>query len=167
MRSESVLHRASGQLEVEQIIDGHVARASSPLVRVAGSLWSRDLTFADGSRIECWIILEVSDWRCLDCGIDLRHVDEYYMVRDDLWNSAVVEFDRHRHLCIGCLESRLGRELTNADFRPGTEHLTRRATPRLRDRLGRAAPPDRRSAPPAGVDDGGYVVRYFPSTESR
>jgi hypothetical protein len=39
---------------------------------------------------------------------------EYYMVHDDVWSSA---FSKKRGmLCIGCLESRLGKLLTKDDF---------------------------------------------------
>jgi hypothetical protein len=39
---------------------------------------------------------------------------EYYMVRDDVWWPCVG--GRSGMLCIGCLETRLGRELCAADF---------------------------------------------------
>jgi len=75
------------------------------------------------------------------------------MVRDDVWAAAGMppmpdlsldSFTRwqaymdqgERFLCVGCLEARLGRELTGADFtdaevnEPGPQH-----TPRLNDRL--------------------------------
>lgn len=39
---------------------------------------------------------------------------EYYFVHTELWLSVV---DSNKGmLCVGCLESRLGRELTSADF---------------------------------------------------
>jgi hypothetical protein len=77
---------------------------------------------------------------CLDCGSDTRRMPgglELYMVRHDLYESVVP--GRRGMLCIGCLEGRLGRELTADDFpdlpinepRPGTD------SPRLIDRLSR------------------------------
>lgn len=56
---------------------------------------------------------------CLDCRVDVNEIDEWYMVHDEVWRSAgldpsidvVGEF-----LCISCLETRLGRELTTLDF---------------------------------------------------
>jgi hypothetical protein len=45
------------------------------------------------------------------CGHDGRH--EFYMVHDTVWEAAGAG---QRVLCVGCLETRLGRELTPADF---------------------------------------------------
>lgn len=53
-------------------------------------------------------------FKCLDCECDTCDVNEYYMVRDHLWRKAVPK--RTGMLCIGCLETRLGRTLTKADF---------------------------------------------------
>lgn len=51
---------------------------------------------------------------CVDCTRDTGRIGEYYMVHDDIWNSVVTEGDGM--LCITCLETRLGRELTKRDF---------------------------------------------------
>ena len=61
----------------------------------------------------------MTDWRCLDCGIDTDDVDglghdEYFMIRDELWRAIHPEVDGQ--LCIGCTENRLGRRLVRADF---------------------------------------------------
>lgn len=58
---------------------------------------------------------EVKDWLCLDCKVDTFHNGEYYMVQFDLWYQAVPK-GKSGMLCIGCLENRLGRQLTPADF---------------------------------------------------
>jgi len=61
---------------------------------------------------------------CKDCGIDTapctgkrgcRHKGrwEYYMVQNELWNAAKMQ---QVCLCVGCLEKRIGRELTSEDF---------------------------------------------------
>ena len=50
---------------------------------------------------------------CLDCGRDCH--SEYYMVDDALWARAKIAPDGGM-LCVGCLESRIGRQLTRADF---------------------------------------------------
>jgi hypothetical protein len=76
------------------------------------------------------------DWRCRDCGVDTDAIDEYYMVTDPVWDQATLgEIDGH--LCIGCLEHRLGRTLHANDFtdRPvnTTNQLPR--SPRLASRL--------------------------------
>lgn len=83
--------------------------------------------------------------KCADCEVDTFDNGEYYMVRDEVWAAAwagrrvncgcgalgtvggfqcVFEFNEMSRrrceacevLCIGCLEQRLGRTLTRADF---------------------------------------------------
>jgi hypothetical protein len=42
---------------------------------------------------------------------------EYYVVNKDVWAAAHRgTYDRRGFLCIGCLERRIGRKLTPADF---------------------------------------------------
>jgi hypothetical protein len=50
----------------------------------------------------------------MDCGANTHTADEYYMVHNELWRSVVSE--PRGNLCVGCLEVRLGRELTRSDF---------------------------------------------------
>jgi hypothetical protein len=63
------------------------------------------------------------------------------MVRDEVWERAWADRDRLPHgkefLCVGCLETRLGRMLTHADFTdaPVNTYSKRGASARLRDRL--------------------------------
>ena len=52
--------------------------------------------------------------RCADCNVDCFARGEWYEVPDELWESAGMS--REGHLCIGCLEARLGRKLRLADF---------------------------------------------------
>jgi hypothetical protein len=52
---------------------------------------------------------------CLDCGTDTIEAGEYYILRDDVWLSTGVKRDGGM-LCIGCVESRLGRRLNRSDF---------------------------------------------------
>lgn len=54
-------------------------------------------------------------WLCLDCGVHCGDIDEYYMIHDHLWDSLTLKA-HDGMLCIGCLETRLGRELTAVDF---------------------------------------------------
>ncbi len=127
---------------------------------------------------------------CLDCGwLTCRHDQpgEWYMVTDQVWAQAGMTDTRHwlsehpgapagptggpgHYLCIGCLEDRLGRQLTPADF-PGTP-INRidwhRKTARLADRLTGTAPPPasppRRRIPVACVRvPGGQQWRAFHS----
>jgi hypothetical protein len=53
-------------------------------------------------------------FKCLDCGINTGDIGEYYSVEDDVWLLANPQ--HHGMLCIGCIEERLGRVLTPADF---------------------------------------------------
>lgn len=59
---------------------------------------------------------ECKPFICLDCKVNTLHIDEYYMVTDELW--AAANKKKRGMLCIGCLEARLGRELTAEDFPP-------------------------------------------------
>jgi len=60
---------------------------------------------------ECWLTRFV----CMDCGINTRIIDEYYTLKDTIWYRANPRGDGM--LCIGCLECRLGRSITQDDFR--------------------------------------------------
>ena len=88
---------------------------------------------------------------CKDCGVETLPVDgrraEWYMVKPDVWADAGMTTG---FLCIGCLETRLGRQLTREDFtdcpvnNPSLADTPRYAfsyrTPRLVSRLtGRGA----------------------------
>jgi hypothetical protein len=55
---------------------------------------------------------------CADCGVDTCPVDrgfraEFFMVHDEVWAAAGMGAG---YLCVGCLERRLGRQLTPGDF---------------------------------------------------
>jgi hypothetical protein len=82
---------------------------------------------------------------CVDCGVDVYLIDEYYIVRDDVWNAAWS--GRYRspigdgQLCLGCLERRLGRTLMACDFSDAPVNRPERFSERLRDRLSRATDP--------------------------
>lgn len=65
-------------------------------------------------RIICrW--LEKRHNTCIDCKAEDCNGD-YYMVKDCIWNEAVLKVDRSGMLCIECLEKRLGRKLVTSDF---------------------------------------------------
>jgi hypothetical protein len=57
---------------------------------------------------------KMDKFKCLDCSINTREIDEYYMIEEDVWHS-IVPGDEGM-LCIGCLEKRLDRRLTPDDF---------------------------------------------------
>lgn len=78
---------------------------------------------------------------CRDCRIDTsskhKGIAEYYMVEDDVWESAGMTIDGGM-LCIGCIEDRLGRKLTPSDFTNcllNTEGIFPKSD-RLKERLG-------------------------------
>lgn len=52
------------------------------------------------------------EFDCVDCGVSTFN-GQYYMVFDRIWAEAGMEKGM---LCILCLETRLGRLLTRADF---------------------------------------------------
>jgi hypothetical protein len=58
--------------------------------------------------------------RCADCSLDTIKAHEWYMVHDHVWERAWGQISRgmpgDQILCIGCLENRIGRRLTSADF---------------------------------------------------
>lgn len=58
-----------------------------------------------------------SNWLCLDCGKNtLGSRADYYMLRNRLWRQLVPRDQRHRMLCLACVEIRLGRPLVPDDF---------------------------------------------------
>jgi len=78
-----------------------------------------------------------TDRLCLDCEQDTQEMREYYMVQDDLWKTVNPDVDGM--LCVGCLETRLGRTLTPADFTEAPCNTEFPHSPRLQARLARAA----------------------------
>lgn len=64
-------------------------------------------------------------FNCSDCGANVARLGEWYMLRDPVWQQATRSAPAH-HLCVGCLEERLGRRLTSEDFNPAAPaNLTR------------------------------------------
>ena len=49
---------------------------------------------------------------CVDCSVNTLDINEYYMVHNHLWPIGSDD----GMLCIGCLEKRIGRTITSADF---------------------------------------------------
>lgn len=77
--------------------------------------------------------------QCHDCGGRAwTQLCEDYNVRDDIWHQACraepVMKDDYGLLCVGCIERRLGRQLTSADF---TGVPRREKSARLLDRITR------------------------------
>ena len=80
------------------------------------------------------------DFDCLDCGNST--VTEYYIVHDEIWPLT----DGAGLLCIGCLETRLRRRLTAADFTDAPVNALDRfkKSDRLRNRMTASAGSPRR-----------------------
>jgi hypothetical protein len=76
---------------------------------------------------------------CADCGrhTDIRGASESFMVHDHI--CAAARMPEQGFLCIGCLETRLGRQLCAANFidYPINDPRNLNHTQRPRDRLGR------------------------------
>lgn len=94
---------------------------------------------------------------CQDCGMDCAPHEggdeddavpgtwEWYVLRDEVWRQAVGPQDKPYSgggiLCIGCVETRIGRQLVLEDFDPEVALNTFNLlgdlpTQRLRDRMG-------------------------------
>lgn len=84
--------------------------------------------------------LLIERFSCQDCGHDTALMGEYYMVQKEVWHEATVKYDGFKPymLCIGCLESRLGRMLDKNDFTTASvnKHHYHQSI-RLRHRLNR------------------------------
>jgi hypothetical protein len=71
----------------------------------------------------------IVDWHCIDCGVNTHpgcsdqedqvtfdDRTEVYAVKDAIWKKAGMTSWWGGCLCIGCIEKRLGRQLTPKDF---------------------------------------------------
>ena len=79
---------------------------------------------------------QLAPFACLDCGFDTCYGKEYYMVHADVWKQSGVS-PNGGMLCDGCLEGRIGRELTGADFTDAPCNYIFEGSDRLRDRMSR------------------------------
>lgn len=59
---------------------------------------------------------DFSEFNCIECGVNTLACNEYYMINDKLWKSITKPTKGKGMLCIGCVELRAGRQLTNSDF---------------------------------------------------
>jgi hypothetical protein len=77
---------------------------------------------------------------CDDCGLNTQEIGEQYMLHNSVWTAATGVSHKWMamigFLCIGCIERRLGRQLTKADFSDvGINKDRRPRSSRLRARL--------------------------------
>ena len=101
-------------LAIEQTVAAHVDEHRGHIVRVVHYFTGRDIYLRDGRRTEFYWESVSADFLCMDCTVDTDTIGEYFMLQHHLW--AQIHPDRIGHLCVGCVESRLGRTLTAADF---------------------------------------------------
>lgn len=74
---------------------------------------------------------------CIDCDVNTMDIDEYYMLKEEVWLSIVPE-DKGM-LCIKCVEQRLGRKLAPEDFSYcplNEEEYSQPRSDRLKNRMG-------------------------------
>ncbi|MFH0244433.1 hypothetical protein ACGRHY_18915 [Streptomyces sp. HK10] len=96
-------------------------------------------SFEQPSRAAVEAYQATQDWGCVDCRTDTRC--EYYHLRGEVWQAAGM--GPKGLLCIGCLERRLGRRVSRADFTgvpindPAYSRPPRPKSARLLDRLKR------------------------------
>jgi hypothetical protein len=58
---------------------------------------------------------EVARYRCLDCGVNVIRIGDWYMLSDAIWvDQFGLGWDDN--LCVACVEKRLGRRLSLPDF---------------------------------------------------
>src|SRR4029079_18223886 len=58
---------------------------------------------------------EIARFRCIDCGVNVVKIGDWYLVSDAIW---IDQFGLgwRGHLCLACVEKRLGRKLRLPDF---------------------------------------------------
>lgn len=74
---------------------------------------------------------------CVDCRLDTSAASEYFILKDVLWREHAYDVEK-KMLCVGCFESRLGRQLVPGDFTRCyvNDVIGIRRSARLRARLG-------------------------------
>ena len=77
------------------------------------------------------------DMICVDCGVDTAERREFFHVHDEVWAAATSEKDvpPYRVLCVGCLETRIGRQLVASDFTDARVNKLGDHSDRLKSRL--------------------------------
>lgn len=89
------------------------------------------------------------DFTCDDCGADLLAPNghEWFMLFDEVWNMTGLGRGGGV-LCVGCIEERIGRHLTECDFDPTLEINTPSTSDSDRLLLRRGLQKVRRLLPP-------------------
>jgi hypothetical protein len=60
---------------------------------------------------------EIARHRCVDCGVNVIRIGDYYMLRSAIWQDQL-GLGWHDNLCIACVEQRLGRKLRLTNWYP-------------------------------------------------
>jgi hypothetical protein len=133
------MHDALSAVEdaIDEGMAEHCEQHATNVVLIRGGDAWREITYEDDTTIRHqWTLIE-RDFDCTSCGYDTW--DEGYRVANAVWAAA----GPAGQLCIGCLEERLGRQLTPADFVDHDDNLEaiRPTSPRLRARREPPRPP--------------------------
>jgi hypothetical protein len=81
---------------------------------------------------DCRVLLMMRSHGLLGGAYDL----EWFMVKDRVWHTAQRGDTHVRYLCVGCLETRIGRKLTASDFKRSVKiNFVGHKTARLRKRM--------------------------------
>lgn len=129
--------RANALAQLHRHRDTRAEQAAARLLRLsqeAAAIWA----------FEAWDA-------CMDCAAPTTALGEYFMVHTAVWEQAVAPHQRAGMLCVACLELRLGRWLTPADFTSAPINRAESGhSARLLQRLGRpgSRPPDAEAPPP-------------------
>jgi hypothetical protein len=70
---------------------------------------------------------ELARYRCLDCGVNVVTAGEFYMLNSEIWEGQL-GLGWSDNLCIGCLETRLGRKWAGRVAGVSKRMLRRRPT---------------------------------------
>ena len=56
---------------------------------------------------------DLPEFNCVECGVNTLQINEYYMLKNDIWDLAGAE---QGMLCVSCFEALSNVTLTRADF---------------------------------------------------
>lgn len=99
------------------------------VMEIHGRTWrslnylAQDLEWKETPEAEAFFKMRRDEFNicpCFDCNVSTIQIGEYYNVHKEIWEESGIENERgappHVYLCIGCLESRIGRILQPEDF---------------------------------------------------
>ncbi|MBY3231831.1 hypothetical protein [Rhizobium laguerreae] len=103
----------------------------------ADEIWAATGMIANilGREVEPHEMAPLAAFMCVDCSANTHEINEYYMVHDHVWEKEASMDKEGGMLCIGCLENRIKRQLTAADFTDYPINFVFLRSERLADRL--------------------------------